>query len=933
MVFFRRTELLTYLAVIALMIGCSGNGSQAPLVPDNEPNMTAQNDVVSGNNTYIWEMGEVTIDVESNTVEVVPLRTADFTLNIVKFLQPPAGSTANLTVTLDLPNCDVPNAYIDLDCTLNHPFPGTEFWGFDVRIIVFAGGSIVGKHDPSLRYPAPTELRMVNADGYTRWWNREEFFPTDKIFGYTEGVMAPAFTTTWSRVNGYKYYYQGITAKQMPPNPPEAGRGSFPSGSVTREMLLQFPKVAQPFKFKYSIAASWENPTVNPPTDVSHFPATANCAEAYQVVVTQNPASTAYYENASNFGGDLILDIEVWDWKQGGGTVEDEIAGIWIESPTLLSNQGGVVNISSWATSAGSSPNSIKYSGTLSNLTPTGTTGQDLFVTVESSSPNTYAPPLPTFNYPPAPLAAYHLFVPTILDSGTPPPKSITVTYPNGGEILHIDESDTITWNWTGPIVNVSIHYSTDGGATYPNLIIGSTPCDGSYIWDPIPDTPTTQARIRITEDSPTPEAQDESDADFTITEDISEPGWNPIPGKIAKLVNNPEPNQSTVQPDLGIQNDDAGAEGAWMADQEGSGDEFMMFFDYLLDWSGPGGNAYPSGFNFNFAPFGRHDVSANGVVLFGCSANTNAINPPIINDPVTRIWYISYLLSDEADPGDLYMVSWGDSGTTDPPTNDPDEQPWYHTADVSGGLPGWQGTTLDNVLNFLMCFSTDPNSPPPLPEDVGDLNIGIWAYPYLTAGLIYRLGFPDYTTKPQPPFYQAFDVSDPSKMRIATDTDSYITFGGDYDDLMIGVNMIDSLNHIYCSAFQLDWDASSFGYIGLDNTIKIFKTDPLYVSGGTAIDLEMLPTTTVLYEKDWEQGFNWLAVLFQTSGGWVVRVYEVNWTAESLEEVVSEIETTDEQTGTPLAIDVDPINFHIHVLYKDGSNAIRATVFDYTPG
>jgi hypothetical protein len=34
---------------------------------------------------------------------------------------------------------------------------------------------------------------------------------------------------------------------------------------------------------------------------------------------------------------------------------------------------------------------------------------------------------------------------------------------------------------------------------------------------------------------------------------------------------------------------------------------------------------------------------------------------------------------------------------------------------------------------------------------------------------------------------------------------------------------------------------------------------------------------------------------------------------------------------GTPLAVDVDPVKFEIHVLTQDGSN-IEATVFDYTP-
>ncbi len=933
MVFFRRTAILGYLAIFILMSGCSGQGGQTPNLPDtNAPDLTADSQVSSsGNTTYIWGTGEVTIDMEDGTAKVTPLRTVDFTLNIVKFLQPPAGNPANLSVLLDVPNCDFPNAYIELDCTLNHPFPGTEFWGFDTRIIVFAGGSTTGVHDDTVRYPAPTELRMVNADGYSRWWNREEFFPTNKIFGYTDGVMAPVFTTTWSRVNGFKYYANGISSTDMPPNPEEAERGTFSSGSESRRMKLQFPQVANPFKFKYSIATGWLAPSVIPPTSVDDYGITANCAEAYQVWVTQDPASTAWYADDTDLGGNLILEIEVWDWLQGGGTVEDEISGIYIESPTLLSAYGGVIDASGWTTITGSSPNSVIYSGTINNCSPTSMELQELFITIESSDPNTYAAPLPGFSFPDSPLAAFYLYIATMKDSGIQPDKTITVTYPNGGELFVIGDTETITWDWTGAIAEVLIEYSDDAGATYPYTIATAVSNTGSYVWDPVPDNPTTQARVRITEDILF-EAQDESDANFTISDTGGEPGWNPMPGQVGMVVDDPEPNQSTVQPDFGIQNDDAGAEGAWLADQEGDGTDTMMFFDYLLDWSGPGGNAYPSGFNFNFAPMGRHDVSANGVVIFGCSANTNQMAPPTVNDPLTAIWYVSYLLDDESAPGELGTVTWGDQGSTDPPEDDPDLEPWYHTADMSSGITAVNDTdgALANGLFWLMCFSHEAGAPTPDPIDAGDLNFGIWAYPYMSTSIIYRLGFPEYTTDIDPPFFEAFDVNDPTRMRLASDSDSYVTFGDPYDDTLIGSYAIDSLNRIYLTGFQLDWDAGNFGYMGLENTEKIFPGDDLHIDGGTAVDLEVLPTTSFLYDGDYEQGFNWLAILFDDgAGGWVIEVLHIDWTSE--DDLASLIDITDPISGTPLSIDVDPINFTIHVLYEDGG-VIKATVFDYTP-
>lgn len=929
MVFNFRTTFLVSLVTLILIIGCSGGGSQDPATPGvSNDELTYQINDKSANSNYFWEIGEVTINPETAEVEVVPLRTADFNLNVVKFLQPPQGNPANLSVVLDIPGSDFVNAFVSLNLTLTHPFPGTSLWGFDTRVVVFAGGSTNGVFDNSVRYPAPTELRIENADGYTRWFNRDEFGPFDKIFGYTEGVLAPNFTANFSLVNGYKYFANGIGTNDFPANPSDASRGSFNTGSVTRHMGLQFPKVPAPFKFKYSVVTSHESPTNSPPQSAADFPLEANTQEAYQVVVTQDPASTAFFDpDDSSFGGDLILDIEIFDW-QAEGNPAAQIGAIAVESPTLLSNQGGMVDtiLADWTQSAGSSPNSVVFSGTLANVTPNAVEGQDLFVTVEHAGPMSYEPPIPGFLFPASNLAAYHLYVPTILDSGTPPDKSITVTVPNGGETFVIGEPETIQWTWTGAITDVTIEYSTDGGTTYPNVITASTPCDGSFDWDPVPDTPTITAKVRITEAGPSPEAQDESNSNFTISTEAAT-GWNPVPGQTGIAVD-PEPNQSTAMPDLGIQNDGAGAEGAWMVDQEGgTGDGSPIFYDYLLDWSGPGGNEYFSNFNYNFAPMGRHDVSANSIAIFGSSANTNQIAPPVLNDPITCIWYVSYLQADEiASPGDLFTVTWGDEGEGDPPGDDPDLQPWYHTMDTSGGMPGQDGDDAAFTQVWLMGFSEEPGAP--IPDDEGELNVGYWIYPYLSSS-IYRLPIPTFTSDLDPPVFQAFDVSDKSKVRLAADNDSYFTFDQTLPTSLISIVMISSMADIYVSAVQLDEAGGQFSYIGLQNCYKMFPDDALYYDGGTAIDAEFIPRVTWTEQAEGET--NWVAVLFDTgSGSWVVKVYKVDWGVADLVDLLSEIDTTDPLPGSPLALDVDFTNHTIHVLADDGGQ-IKATVFNYT--
>src|SRR5207245_413046 len=79
---------------------------------------------------------------------------------------------------------------------------------------------------------------------------------------------------------------------------------------------------------------------------------------------------------------------------------------------------------------------------------------------------------------------------------------ALTLTAPVGGEAWIVGESRNITWTRTGSIVNVKLEYSTDGGATYPNVIAASTPAAaGSYAWV-IPDTASPTVRVRISDAS-----------------------------------------------------------------------------------------------------------------------------------------------------------------------------------------------------------------------------------------------------------------------------------------------------------------------------------------------------------------------------------------------------------------------------------------------
>ena len=81
--------------------------------------------------------------------------------------------------------------------------------------------------------------------------------------------------------------------------------------------------------------------------------------------------------------------------------------------------------------------------------------------------------------------------------SGGSSEDTITVTYPNGGEVFLADEETIISWETTGAnISHVNIALSTDGGASF-NTLASDEINDGFYVWI-VPDINTTNARILI---------------------------------------------------------------------------------------------------------------------------------------------------------------------------------------------------------------------------------------------------------------------------------------------------------------------------------------------------------------------------------------------------------------------------------------------------
>ena len=95
-------------------------------------------------------------------------------VNVLPFLEPPP--MVNLTLESE-PIFDPIYNTVEVEVGLKHPFEGlTEFAGFDVKGIVISRADYPGVvPSNTLKMPGPNRLRLLNADGYSRMWNPDEF--------------------------------------------------------------------------------------------------------------------------------------------------------------------------------------------------------------------------------------------------------------------------------------------------------------------------------------------------------------------------------------------------------------------------------------------------------------------------------------------------------------------------------------------------------------------------------------------------------------------------------------------------------------------------------------------------------------------------------------------------------------------------------------
>jgi len=243
------------------LIGCSGGGHN-PLSssPDQGTGVTLDQRPTQSTNTFLMGYYDVIFSFETRTFEVLENRTAQWTLNIVPFMNqipiPQFGVQFDNIVIYE----DDPEVWgVDVDFKLFHPMPGLPQYDiYDVLCVLICDSSGSIEYN-DLDIPVERDdTFMKNPDGYTRWFNPTEF-TVDNMVGYAAGGFQNYAGN--ATLNPYKYYSMGLDTDDDAFDFLASANnhaGIFSTG-LGRRMELVFPLVPVPsVKFGYAVVAAWE---------------------------------------------------------------------------------------------------------------------------------------------------------------------------------------------------------------------------------------------------------------------------------------------------------------------------------------------------------------------------------------------------------------------------------------------------------------------------------------------------------------------------------------------------------------------------------------------------------------------------------------------------------------------------------------------------
>ena len=405
-----------------VVLGCQGGGNPASpptdqsTNPGSSTNLTGQSDSGSpvinnrtGPNVLLWGLWDITIDPSTFAVTAVPLRGADFTFNVVDFLQPPDGKLSCLHVQVTDVSQFLDQGRLKADVTITHPFGDPRLVGFDTFGVFMNDAGAAFKAEPGAVYaPLNSSYAILeNADGYTRWMNPVEFTQSG-LSGYTVGALGTQKTYFTATLNPYKYFAQGIGSKSplgiyLSDRQNLVNRGAFlPGTSLTREYDFKFPKVNGSYstRFQYAVITHFQTAKdsggkVIPSPKLMDFPPSANVQEAAYTDIS-TAGSTLYYKSPTDWGGNLNLGLGVVDWEGyvNPNKVLGEIDHIVVESNDELFDGKSIVFSHDDLANALISSKTVwaNFALTIKGCTLNKNGPHDIMLAVYSANPTGYGP-------------------------------------------------------------------------------------------------------------------------------------------------------------------------------------------------------------------------------------------------------------------------------------------------------------------------------------------------------------------------------------------------------------------------------------------------------------------------------------------------------------------------------------------------------------
>ncbi|MCE3297375.1 MAG: hypothetical protein K0R65_3089, partial [Crocinitomicaceae bacterium] len=99
--------------------------------------------------------------------------------------------------------------------------------------------------------------------------------------------------------------------------------------------------------------------------------------------------------------------------------------------------------------------------------------------------------------------------------------QTVTISQPNGGEVLYACQQYPVTWSQTGSPSNYwNIDYSLDGGIIWASVTSNYLSTNGQFLWT-VPNVQSNTVLVRV-RDAQNPATADQSNAVFTINIPVS---------------------------------------------------------------------------------------------------------------------------------------------------------------------------------------------------------------------------------------------------------------------------------------------------------------------------------------------------------------------------------------------------------------------------